>query len=362
MQTLTILGSTGSIGQQTLAVLRRYPHKFRVLGLANHSNHQLLTRQIREFTPRFVATQAPVKLRRTKLCTLHELSQKKVDLVVNGISGSNGILPTLTALENGSNVALANKEALVIAGPFLRRAARRRGTRLLPVDSEHAALYQLLKNRPKTEIHQIILTASGGALRNLPLSKLAKVTPAQVLRHPTWQMGAKITVDCSTLANKAFEVIEAAELFELPLAKIKVLLHPQSLVHALIELKTGETLAAAATPDMRLPIGNALFNFATPPHPHLKFLDLTGKRLEFYPLKEKRYPLFHTILRAAKQGLYQRAIATFAAETAVSKFLKQEIPYPAIPKFVVNALQKIPFQKATLKNILNLKTEIKRRL
>lgn len=356
---ITILGSTGSIGQQTLAIIRRYPRKFKILGLANNTNWRLLQQQIQKFKPKLVATNCPQKISApVQICSLIELAQQKANLVVNGLSGSSGVAATLAALKKGNDVALANKEALVIAGPFLRRAAKKSGAKIWPVDSEHAALFQLLQGRAPSEIHQVILTASGGALRDYPLKQLHKVTPAQVLRHPTWQMGAKVTVDSATLANKAFEVIEAAELFQLPLNKIKILGHPQSLVHALVELKTGETLAALAQPSMLLPIGNALFKFQQPPQPHFNFCALANQNLQFHAIDYKRYPIFPLILQAAQQGLLARAVAAYADEVAVEKFLHREIAFPEISNFVAAALRKIPRGPATLKNIFRIRTEI----
>ncbi len=363
---LTVLGATGSIGRQTLAVVRQFPHDFKVFGLSAGENWQLLLRQIREFRPRFVALRSPeaadLLARRTKVPILVggegvlQLAQKKVDLVVSAITGVAGLAPTLAALRAGNDIALANKESLVLAGELTMRTARRHRVKIYPVDSEHSGVWQLLEGRDPQTIRRIILTASGGALRDLPLTKLKSVTPRQVLAHPTWQMGAKVTVDSATLANKAFEIIEAHHLFGVPYSKIEAVIHPQSLVHALVELTDGSLLAQLAEPDMRLPIQLALRANSKQPTASriIKRLDLVGKKLEFQKIEAKRYPLFQMILAAAKQGGLAPAVAALAAEAAAKRFLDDQIPYSEMSRIVSRALRDVPRGSVSEENIARL--------
>ncbi len=363
---LTVLGATGSIGRQTLAVVRQFPHDFKVFGLSAGENWQLLLRQIREFRPRFVALRSPeaadLLARRTKVPILVggegvlQLAQKKVDLVVSAITGVAGLAPTLAALRAGNDIALANKESLVLAGELTMQTARRHRVKIYPVDSEHSGVWQLLEGRDPQTIRRIILTASGGALRDLPLTKLKSVTPRQVLAHPTWQMGAKVTVDSATLANKAFEIIEAHHLFGVPYSKIEAVIHPQSLVHALVELTDGSLLAQLAEPDMRLPIQLALRANSKQPTASriIKRLDLVGKKLEFQKIEAKRYPLFQMILAAAKQGGLAPAVAALAAEAAAKRFLDDQIPYSEMSRIVSRALRDVPRGSVSEENIARL--------
>jgi 1-deoxy-D-xylulose-5-phosphate reductoisomerase len=353
MQKLIILGSTGSIGQQTLEVIRRFPSKFKVAGLAGGNNFELLQQQIAEFHPRFIATNHPEKFPKQKILPLSKLAAEKCDLVVSAVSGVAGLLPTLAALEAGNDVALANKECLVLAGGIVMQTARKHKAQIFPVDSEHSGVWQLLEKIDPKKIRKVILTASGGSLRNLPLYRLHAITPREVLNHPTWQMGKKVTVDSATLANKAFEVIEAHHLFNLPYEKIEIVIHPQSIVHAIVETIDGGIFAQLANPDMRLPIQHALFRGVRNTSP-LEFLELAGKKLEFIKPDFTRYPLFQTILAAAQQGGLAPAVAAIADEIAVEKFLAGEFSFPEMESFVKAALEKTPRKPATLKNILEL--------
>ena len=353
MQKLIILGSTGSIGQQTLEVIRRFPREFKVVGLAGGENFELLEAQIAQYSPRFIATNHPNKFRNQKILPLEELAAQKCDLVVSAVSGVAGLLPTLAALRVGNDVALANKECLVLAGGIVMQTARKNNAQIFPVDSEHSGVWQLLEKVDKKKIRKVILTASGGSLRNLPLYRLHAITPREVLNHPTWQMGKKVTVDSATLANKAFEVIEAHHLFDLPYEKIEIVIHPQSLIHALVETIDGGIFAQLANPDMRLPIQHALFRGIRNPSP-LDFLSLADKKLEFIKPDFTRYPLFQTILSAAQQGGLAPAVAAIADEVAVNKFLAGEISFPEMEIFVKTALAQTPRKPATLKNILEL--------
>ena len=361
MKKIIILGSTGSIGRQALEVVRKYPRQFKVIGLAGGTNWQLLKRQIQEFRPEWIATKYPVKFTstNTKVIPLEEFAVQKCDLIVSAISGAAGLIPTLAALKLGRNVALANKESLVLAGGLVMEATKKSGAKIFPVDSEHSGIWQLLEKVDHQKIRKVILTASGGALRDLPIAQLAKVSPEKVLKHPTWQMGPKVTVDSATLVNKAFEVIEAHHLFGIPYEKIEVLIHPQSLVHALVETVDGNIFAQLANPDMRLPIQHALFGGERNPS-LVRPLDLTAKNLVFLKPDLTRYPLFKIILNAAKKGGLNIVVAVVAAELAVNKFLKREIAYLDMVNFVQQALRKVPNKPANLKNILQ--TIIKEKL
>jgi 1-deoxy-D-xylulose-5-phosphate reductoisomerase len=349
MKHLVILGSTGSIGQQALDVVRRLPEEFEVLGLAAGRNVDLLARQIAEFRPRYFAAEGPVApdelggavgLSLTALAGLPD-----ADLVLVATVGSVGLAPTLAAIQAGTPVALANKEVLVIAGELVAEEARRAGVPLLPVDSEHNALWQCLEGEaplgewtPASKIARLILTASGGAFRDRPLDSLAGVTPAEALAHPNWRMGPKVTVDSATLLNKGFEVIEAHWLFGLPYDRIDVVMHRQSTVHSLVEFADGSLKAQLGPPDMRLPIQYALTYPKRLPSPVAR-LDLAALgNLTFGPLDEARYPCFRLARQAAEAGGTYPAALSGADESAVDLFLKGEICFPDISRLIAQVL------------------------
>ncbi len=336
---IAVLGSTGSIGQQALEEIRRYPERFRVVALAAGKNVELLATQAQEFgVPDLAVSDADTaeKLHRllpkarvrhgpTGLAELAALPE--VDLVVNAVVGAIGIFPTLSALHAGKRLALANKESLVVGGELVM-AAQRFPDQIIPVDSEHAALWQLLRGVRRAEVERLWLTASGGPFRTRDPEELATVTPAEALQHPTWKMGPRITVDSATLVNKAFEVIEAHHLFGMAWERIGVLLHPESLVHALVELCDGSVLAQLAFPDMRLPIRAALTcpERLAPPIS----LNLTTLSLHFQELPRDRYPAFWTVLQAGMTGGTAPAAANAADEVLVQAFLVGKIPFTAI--------------------------------
>jgi len=265
------------------------------------------------------------------------VAESEPDLVVNGLVGAVGLRPTLTALERGIDVGLANKESLVVGGPLVRRALERgpRKAQLIPIDSEHSALFQLMQGRPSDEIERVVLTASGGALRDWPLERLPRARPEDVLKHPTWRMGPRITVDSATLVNKALEIIEAHWLFGLPYERLDVVIHPQSVVHGLVELRDGSWLAHLSAPDMRVPIQYAL---TYPERAARRFapLDLTRAltALEFRPLERARYPAFEVVVEAGRRGGAYPAIANAADEVAVERFLRGEIAFGDIPRLI----------------------------
>ncbi len=359
MKKIIILGSTGSIGQQTLEVIRKFPREFEVVGLSGGKNWKLLTRQIREFRPRFVSTQTPLRFPKSKILSLEKIAEKKCDLIVSAISGIAGLQPTLKAIQKGRQIALANKESLVLAGEVVMREAKKFRAEILPIDSEHSAIWQLLEKVPRSKIRRVILTASGGALRDTPVSEFKNISPKKVLAHPTWKMGKKITLDCATMANKAFEIIEAAHLFNLPLEKISAVIHPQSFVHAMIEMVDGNIFAQISQPDMRLPIQHALLDGERKQKGLIKSLDLAGRSLEFRKIEKGRYPLFFMILEAAKKGGIFSAVAATASEVFGERFLAGEIKFSEIASLTKKVLREISPQPTNLKNILVAVEKIK---
>jgi 1-deoxy-D-xylulose-5-phosphate reductoisomerase len=351
---LILLGSTGSIGRSTLDVVRRHPDRFRIVALAAHRNVVLLLHQAQTFQPEAVAVGDPdaaeVVRRRVRAWkkppqvfaggegVLRAAAWPRGDLAVSALVGTVGLLPTLAAIRAGKDVALANKETLVMAGDLVMREVRRRRVRLLPVDSEHAALAQCLQGRPARTVKRLILTASGGPFANFSAARLRRVTAAEALRHPTWSMGQKITVDSATLMNKGLEVIEAHHLFQVPYDRIAVVVHPQSIVHALVEFTDGSALAQLAVPDMRLPIATALSFPETLPA-IIKPLDLAaGLTLAFGAPDTRRFPCLDLALRAGRQGGTAPAALNAANEIAVQAFLDGGLKFTGIPKLIARVL------------------------
>ena len=344
---LVILGATGSIGQQALAVVRAFPERLQVVGLAAGRNVDLLALDIATFRPAWAACQleAHDALARacegtvTRITSLEGLAAcPEADLVLIATVGRAGLAPTLAALEAGKTVLLANKEVLAMAGPLVTEAARRHGGRLLPIDSEHVALWQCLQGEPSATT-RLILTASGGALRDRHPSDLSRVTPAEALAHPTWRMGPKVTVDSATLLNKGLEVLEAHWLFDVPLEKIEVVVHRESIVHSLVEFADGALKAQLAVADMRLPIQYALSYPERWQQPWLPPLDLARLgRLSFEPLDEARYPCFRLAREAAARGATYPAVLCAADEVAVAAFLAGDIAFTDIPAAIEGTL------------------------
>ena len=351
---LVLLGSTGSIGTQTLDVvdrLRREGWGFEIVALGAGSNIDLLRRQIAEYSPVAVSVGSPegaAALAREHprlvvhsgidgLCALASLDG--VDIVVNALVGAVGLAPTLAALECGRTVALANKESLVIGGELVLNAVARKGGRLLPIDSEHNALFQCLEAGERQEVARLILTASGGPFLHTDPKELESVTPEGALEHPNWSMGSRITLDSATMVNKAFEVIEAHHLFDMPYNQIDVVIHPESIVHSLVEYHDGSILAELAAPEMRVPIQYALTypDRVATRLPKLRWDE--AMRLSFQPLDPERFPAFATVLAAAQCGGAALAAINAADEVLVSRFLRGEIPFPAIARGLAEILQ-----------------------
>ncbi len=343
MKKLVVLGSTGSIGQQTLDIARAFPSIFQVVGLAAGTNVDLLQAQVREFQPEMVYCASSKDLElppHAQWAPMEEMSTRNdVDLVMAATIGTAGLLPTFRALECGKRVALANKEVIVMAGELLKAAEARYGGAILPVDSEPSAIWQCMQGEPSA-LRRIIITASGGPFRTADPGDLESVTPEQALKHPTWQMGRKITVDSATLINKAFEVIESRWLFDLPFEKIEVVVHPQSVVHSMIELADNSVKAQMGPPDMRLPIQYSMFHPDRMPNDLIPRLDIANPyNLTFQPLELDRYPCFSLALDAGKRGGTYPAALSAADEIAVGLFLERKIGYMDIGRVINRVLE-----------------------
>ena len=348
--TLVLIGSTGSIGTQTLDVVRSMPQRYRVLGLAAGRNLDALETQAREFRPRYLWAAGDNGVEAGRLQAIAEdvgasiapmetmAADPDGDVLVVGTAGRAGLEPTLTALERGADVALANKEVVVMAGALVRAAADAGGGQLRPIDSEHSAIWQCLWGEEENEIRRIILTASGGALRDLPAEQLPQVTPEQALNHPTWKMGTKITIDSATLMNKGMETIEARWLFDVPYERVEVIQHTESIVHSLVEFGDGSVKAQLGYPDMRLPIQLAL-SWPLRLRPTTAPLDLASVgSLNFSAPDLDRYPCLRLAMRAGLAGGTFPAVMAAADEVAVEAFLNRAIRFDQIPALVEAAL------------------------
>jgi 1-deoxy-D-xylulose-5-phosphate reductoisomerase len=336
MKRLAVLGSTGSIGRQTLDVVRWHPDEFQIVGLVAGQPSETFAAQVREFQPSLTcltAAQGAAPL-------VDIATDASVDLLVVATSGTVGFRPTIAALRSGKPVALANKETLIMAGHLVTRAAAQGGAALLPIDSEHSAIWQcLVGEEPYRErVRRLLLTASGGAFRDRPVGELASVTPAEALRHPTWNMGPKITIDSATLMNKGLEVIEAHWLFGLPFESIDVLIHHQSVIHSLVEFVDGSVKAQLGVPDMRLPIQYALAHPARLSAPAER-LDLTAVgQLTFAPVDHEKYPCLELAYSAGRSGGTAPTVLNAANEVAVARFLKDDLRFPQIARLIDAAL------------------------
>lgn len=354
MKRLTVLGSTGSIGRQTLEVAGAFPERFRVVGLAAKKNIDLLEEQIRLFHPELVAVEeedaAKVLTGRVKGQKVHVLSGQEgiqkvaeadSDQVVAAMVGAAGLGPTLAAIRVGRNIALANKETLVMAGGLVFQEVEKHGVQLVPVDSEHCAIWQCLAGLPPGGVSSIILTASGGPFRETPAEEMGRLTPQQALHHPSWRMGPKITIDSATLMNKGLEVIEAHWLFQTPYEQIKVVVHPESIIHSMVETVDGAVLAQMAVPDMRLPIQYAL---SYPERWENKLwhpLNLAAVgTLHFMEPDFKKFPSLALAYEAGRKGGVLPAVLNGANEVAVNAYLGGRIGFLDIPRVVEACLSR----------------------
>jgi len=356
MKRIVLLGSTGSIGGNALDVVSQHPGEFEIVGLAAHRNHDELARQCDDHPGAYFALTAPSELdtlraSRPDLASrsmgpgedaLVELIERaKPDLVVNALVGFVGLRPTMAALSAGVPVAIANKETIVAGGEILLAAARSGGSQLIPIDSEHVAISQCLGAEPRETVERVVMTASGGALRDKSVEALEGIAIEDVLSHPTWNMGAKITVDSATLMNKGLEVIEAHWLFDMPFEKIEAVIHPQSIVHSFVEFIDGSIIAQLGDPDMRYPILYAL-NFPERRRSRMRSRVTEFPELTFSKLDEGRYPCFTLAREAALAGGSAPTVLNAANELAVGAFLAGKIPFLGIPDVIGGALSGVP--------------------
>jgi 1-deoxy-D-xylulose-5-phosphate reductoisomerase len=350
---VAILGSTGSIGTSTLALIARFEARFRVVALAAGRRVAELKEQIERFAPEVVSVSDPgdaAELRRSLGARAPIISSGAdglravatapgADVVVAGLVGAVGLEPTLAAIDAGREIALANKEVMVVAGELVRRRAAQSGALLLPVDSEHNAVFQALQGRRPEHLRRVVLTASGGPFRTYTSEQLAVATPEQALRHPTWEMGAKITIDSATLMNKGLEVIEARWLFDLEPDQIGVVVHPQSIVHSLVEYRDGSVVSVMALPDMTIPIGFALSYPDVLDLDYLPRLDLAATAaLTFEDPDPVRFPCLGLAYRALQAGGAMPAVLNAANEVAVERFLAREVGFQDIPRIIAAAM------------------------
>ena len=354
MKNIIILGSTGSIGVSALKVIKQHPEKYRVVALSAARNIGLLLRQIKEFKPVAVSVldESLAERLKTKLgkgpapdIFFGKNGYKQIatmegtDTVISAMTGAAGLIPTFEAIQSGKNIALANKETMVMAGGLVMDEAKKRGVSILPVDSEHSAILQSLQGHPREDLKRIILTASGGPFRNLSLDEMRKMTAAQALNHPNWDMGPKITIDSATLMNKGLEVIEAKWLFDLPIEKIGVLVHPQSIIHSMAEYIDGSIIAQLGVPDMTIPISYAL-SYPNHLRNHLSALDLlTAGDLQFQEPDMSRFRCLALALEAAKTGGTMPAVLNGSNEIAVDAFLKGQIGFLDIPALIEKTMR-----------------------
>ena len=348
MKKISILGSTGSIGQSTLSVIEKFPERFTVVALAAGNNIELFEKQVRQFRPSIVSvvserSAADLKRRCGDLSVrifsgvegmIQVAAAEDADITVSAIVGTAGLVPTMAAIRAGKDIALANKEVLVSAGELVMAECRARGVRILPVDSEHSAIFQCLHAGASTDIRKLVLTASGGPFRTFAKKDLANVSLAQALKHPNWSMGRKITIDSATLMNKGLEVIEARWLFDIAPEKIKVLVHPQSIVHSMVEYHDGAVVAQLGVPDMRGPIAYAL-SYPDRLSGVSPALDLAKVgTLTFEEPDMDRFPCLAYAFDALKAGGSMPAVLSAANEVAVKYFLEEKIGYADIARVI----------------------------
>ncbi|MDA0874136.1 MAG: 1-deoxy-D-xylulose-5-phosphate reductoisomerase [Bacteroidetes bacterium] len=349
---LVVLGSTGSIGTQTLDVARAFPDRIRVVALAAGSNDALLEAQIREFRPERVALADPEAAHRlaarsglavasgpegVRSVACHD----PADVVITAMVGAAGLLPTMDAIALGRRIGLANKETMVVAGDLIREACARSGSEIIPVDSEHSAIYQCLVGEPQESVSRLILTASGGPFRERPVETFDAVTRQEALAHPNWDMGPKITVDSATMMNKGLEVIEARWLFDIPAERLAVVIHPQSIIHSMVEFVDGSSKAQLGPPDMRVPIQYAISAPARWPADHPRVDWREPMQLTFSEPDPLRYPCLALAWEALEQRGSSGAILNAANEAAVAHFLAGRIRFTRIPELIRGAMTEL---------------------
>jgi len=369
---IAVLGSTGSIGTQTLDIIAEYPDRFKASVLTARNNWQLLAKQAREFNPRRVVItneEAFINLKHALSDTSVEVAcgpdaiaeaatVPEVDIVVTAMVGYSGLLPTVSAIKAGKTIALANKETLVVAGEIITRMVAEHNTSIVPVDSEHSAIFQCLVGEKKSQARRILLTASGGPFRKLSAEQLENVTVADALNHPNWNMGAKVTIDSASMMNKGFEMIEARWLFGCPPEKIKILVHPQSIVHSMVEFTDGSIKAQLGVPDMHLPIRYAL---GYPERLASNAAPLSIEQMAILTFEEPDYakfPLLSYAFEAIKKGGNMPCILNAANEKAVQSFLDRKIRFNDMPRLVHTVMEQTPFNASpSLEDLVSTNTE-----
>ena len=375
MKNISILGSTGSIGTQTLDIIRKNKDKFNIVGLSCNKNINLLQKQIKEFNPKKVCVMDLEMYKKIKEKNLdvdiytgikgliNIAKNKKNDLLITSVVGSIGLRPTYEAIKNKIDIGLANKETLVVAGDLITKACEKYNVKLLPIDSEHNAIFQSLEGNKPKDIEKIILTASGGSFLNTPIEKLKNVTPKDALNHPNWNMGKKITIDSATMMNKGLEVIEAKWLFNINLDKIEVLIHPESIVHSMVEYKDKSVIAQLGLPDMKVPISYVL-NYPKRLKNNYKSLDLAEiSTLNFSNPDLNKFPALKLAYKALEIGGTMPLVLNVANEIYVDKFLNKEINFLEIVKNVKKVMDKHNvINNPTLEDILEIEKKLRNKL
>jgi 1-deoxy-D-xylulose-5-phosphate reductoisomerase len=368
---IAILGSTGSIGCSSLEVIANFPDELRATYLTANKNIDLLQKQIRHFRPRGVVVleeSSASALRKTLDGTTEILSgeeglqeivcREDVDIVLSSLVGFAGLKPTLCAIEAGKDIALANKETLVVGGEIIMKKVRKHGVRLLPIDSEHSAILQCIQGENTDDIVRVILTASGGPFLHMNMEQFENVTVEQALNHPTWKMGNKITIDSATLMNKGLEVIEAFWLFGLPSEKIEILVHPQSIIHSIVEFADGSMKAQLSIPDMKIPIQYALMYPRRPATSYKKIDFNTLREMTFLRPDTKKFPCLPLAFKALEMGGTATAVLNAANEVAVQMFLEEQLSFASIPAVIQDALSShTPVHNARLEDVVNADIE-----
>lgn len=367
---ISLIGSTGSIGRQVVDVALRHKDKFKIITLAAGGNVKLLEEQANLLHPEVIALADPEKAceikelpEGTALYTgenavLHAVSEKS-DIVFVAVSGFAGLKPTLEGISLGKDIALANKETLVAGGEIVMKLAKEKGVRIIPVDSEHSAIFQCLGFKRDADFRKLIITASGGAFRDLPKEKIEKMNAADALRHPNWNMGKKITIDCATLLNKGLEVIEACRLYNAPLEKVEAIIHPESIIHSMVEFCDGAIMAQLGYPSMEIPIQLAL-TYPKRYETGVPFLSLAGKTLHFDNIDTDRFPCFSLALDAYKKGGLYPCAMNAANEAAVMLYLEDKIKFYDIAELISYATEKAQNGEVTYDNLVFADAEARR--
>lgn len=367
---ISLIGSTGSIGRQVVDVALRHKDKFKIITLAAGGNAKLLEEQANLLHPEVIALADPEKAceikelpEGTALYTgenavLHAVSEKS-DIVFVAVSGFAGLKPTLEGISLGKDIALANKETLVAGGEIVMKLAKEKGVRIIPVDSEHSAIFQCLGFKRDADFRKLIITASGGAFRDLPKEKIEKMKAADALRHPNWNMGKKITIDCATLLNKGLEVIEACRLYNAPLEKVEAIIHPESIIHSMVEFCDGAIMAQLGYPSMEIPIQLAL-TYPKRYETGVPFLSLAGKTLHFDNIDTDRFPCFSLALDAYKKGGLYPCAMNAANEAAVMLYLEDKIKFYDIAELISYATEKAQNGEVTYDNLVFADAEARR--